>query len=121
MCCPLCAVFSKMLNDANGEDLTIRTMAKSYIRREREHRESGGQPHSLRMWFVSLLITVGFINAEATGHPTPEAARIFYKEERLEDRILANPTPRSLHGLLWKAVLLVFHILVFKLSAFFNV
>lgn len=109
-----------MLNDAGGDDLTIRTMAKSYIRREREHRQSGDQPHSLRMWFVSLLITVGFINAEAIGHPTPETAHIFYRGERLEDRMLANLTPRSLHGLLWKVVLLVFHILVFKPSAFFN-
>lgn len=110
-----------MLNDAGGDDLTIRPLAKSYIRREPEHRESGGQPHSFGMWFVSWLITVGLINAEATDHPTLEVARIFYTEERLEDRILANPTPRSLHGLLWKASLLAFHTLVFKLSALFHV
>ncbi|CAI6091145.1 unnamed protein product [Clonostachys chloroleuca] len=49
-------------------------------------------------------IAVGFINAETTGHPSPKQVATFYTEERLEDYILKNPEPRTLKGLLWKAL-----------------
>lgn len=99
-----------MLDDAEGGDLTLKTMAKTYIRRREEHKKSGGQPLGLTMWFKDLLIVVGFINAEATGHPTPEHTRTFYTEERLEDYILNNPEQRTLHGLVLKAMKLWWHV-----------
>ncbi|KAJ1323729.1 Peroxidase family 2 [Microdochium nivale] len=113
-------MLERMLDDARGGDLSLRTLARSYIRRQAEHEKSGGRPHGLRMWFVSLLITVGFVNAEATGHPSQNTTRVFYTEERLEEHILANTSPRSLHGLLWKALVLFFYVCVFKLAARFG-
>jgi hypothetical protein len=100
-----------MIDDAEGGPVTLKTLAKSYIRRKREHKASGGQGLGLRLYFVNLLITVGYINTEATGHPTPKQVHDFYTDERLEDYVLQNPTPRSLHGLLWKAIVLQWHII----------
>jgi hypothetical protein len=99
-----------MLDDAKGGDLTLKTMAKTYIRRRDEHKKSGGQPLGLTMWLKDMLIVVGFINAEATGHPTPEHTRTFYTEERLEDYILKNTTQRTLHGLVFKTLKLWWHV-----------
>jgi len=99
-----------MINDAEGGPITLKTMAKTHIRRKKEHEASGGQPLGIRLWFVDMLITVGFINAEATGHPSAKQMTTFYTEERLEDYILENPTTRSLHGLVWKAVVLFWHV-----------
>lgn len=77
-----------------------------------EHKESGGPPASAKLWFERILINVGWINSEATGHPTAEHTRTFYTEERFEDYILENPTPRTLHGLLLKGVILFWHVYV---------
>jgi hypothetical protein len=105
------AVLEAMLDDAEGGPLTLKTLSRTYLRRQREHKETNGEPLGIRMRFVSLLIAVGFINAETTGHPSPEHVRTFYTEERLEDYILENSEPRSLRGLLWKAVILQWHML----------
>ena len=98
-----------MLDDAEGGPITLKTMAKTHNRRKKEHKQSGGQPLGLRLWFVDMLITVGFINSEATGHPSPEDVAQFYNEERFQDYILENPTQRTLHGLVSKAVILWWH------------
>jgi hypothetical protein len=97
-------VLQAMLTDAGSGPLTLRTLAKTYNRRKAEHKASGGDSLGIRLWFVDLLIKAGYINAEATGHPSQEQASLFYKEERLEEYILQNPVPRTLHGLLWKAI-----------------
>jgi hypothetical protein len=96
-----------MIADADGADLSLRSIAKSWVRRAKEHKETGGEGLGLRMGFVNLLITVGFVNAEATGHPTAVNTRTFYTEERLLPYVLENPEPRTLSGLLWKAVKMV--------------
>jgi len=98
-----------MLDDAEGGPITLKTMAKTHNRRKKEHEQSGGQPLGLRLWLVDMLITVGFINSEATGHPSPENVAQFYNEERLQDYILQNPTQRTLRGLVSKAVILWWH------------
>jgi len=99
-----------MIADADGGPITLKTMAKTHIRRKKEHEASGGQPLGLRLWFTDMLITVGFINAETTGHPSAKQLTTFYTEERLEDYILENPIQRTLHGLVWKAVVLFWHV-----------
>lgn len=103
-------VLQAMLDDAEGGDLTLKTMAKTYIRRREEHKKSGGDSLGLSMWFKDMLIVVGFINSEATGHPTPEHTRLFYTEERFADYILENPEQRTLHGLVFKAMRLWWHV-----------
>ncbi len=99
-----------MIDDAKGGPVTLKTLATTYIRRKKEHKESGGQPLGLRLWFVNMLITVGFINAETSGHPSTQQLTTFYTEERLENYILENPLPRTLHGLVWKALVLWWHV-----------
>jgi hypothetical protein len=47
-----------MLDDAKGGPVTLKTLAKTYIRRKKEHKETGGPPLGLHLWFVNLLITV---------------------------------------------------------------
>lgn len=104
-------VLQAMLKDAEGGPVTLRTLSKTYARRKKEHEESGGESLGIRLRFVSLLIAVGFINSETTGHPSPQQITTFYTEERLEDYILNNPTPRTLRGLVWKAVILQWHLI----------
>jgi len=103
-------VLQQLLDDAKGGPMTLKTLAVSYKRRKQEHEKSGGAPLGLSMWFVNMLITVGFINTETTGHPSPQQVTTFYTEERFEDYILENPEPRTLHGLVWKAVVLWWHV-----------
>ncbi|KAH7305557.1 Chloroperoxidase [Stachybotrys elegans] len=100
-----------MLDDAEGGPLTLKTLSRTYLRRQREHKETDGESLGIRLRFVSLLIAVGFVNAETTGHPSPEHVRTFYTEERLEDYILENPEPRTLRGLVWKAIVLQWHMI----------
>jgi hypothetical protein len=100
-----------MLDDAEGGPLTIKTLSKTYARRRREHKETHGDSLGIRLRFVSLLIAVGFINTETTGHPSPEQVTTFYTEERLEDYILNNPEPRTLRGLVRKAVKLQWYLI----------
>ncbi|KAK4163945.1 Chloroperoxidase [Cladorrhinum sp. PSN259] len=100
------AMLQALLDDAEGGPVTLKTLAKTYNRRKKEHKESGGQPLGLRLWFVNLLITVGFINSETTGHPSLEQVAQFYNEERFQDYILENPQQRTLRGLVSKAVIL---------------
>src|SRR5262245_50978774 len=99
-----------MIADAEGGPVTLKTMAKTYNRRKKEHKETDGPPLGLQMWFVNLLITVGFINTEATGHPSGEQMRQFYTEERFDDYILENPEQRTLFGLVSKAMILLWHV-----------
>jgi len=99
-----------MLDDAEGGPITLVTMAKTYNRRKKEHKESGGQGLGIRLWFVNLLITVGFINTETTGHPSPEQLAQFYTEERFQDYILENPETRTLWGLVSKGMILFWHV-----------
>ncbi len=99
-----------MLDDAGDGPVTLKTMAKTYVRRKKEHEESFGQPLGFRLWFVNLLITVGFINVETTGHPSRKQMEQFYTEERFDDYILENPEPRTLYGLVSKALVLVWYV-----------
>jgi hypothetical protein len=101
-----------MLDDAEGGPMTVKSMAKTYLRRKREHKASGGDGLPLKIWFANLIMTVSYINTEATGHPSPENVEQFWTEERFQDYILKNPAPRTLHGLVAKALVLLWHITV---------
>jgi hypothetical protein len=101
-----------MLADAKGGDMTIHTISKTYRRRQSEHIASGGPPLSWKLWFTNLLMTVSFINVEATGHPSPENVRQFWTEERWQDYVLHDPVERTLHGLLLRVGLLLWYLVV---------
>lgn len=100
-----------MLDDAQGGPLTLKTLSKTYARRRKEHKDTGGDGLGIRLRFISLLIAVGYINTETTGHPKPEQVTTFYTEERFEDYLLNNPQQRTLRGLVWKAIILQWHLL----------
>ncbi|KAK7985612.1 Cloroperoxidase [Apiospora saccharicola] len=99
-----------MIDDAQGGPVTLKTLATTYKRRNREHKASGGEPLGVTMTFKDLLIKVGYINTETTGHPTPAQVRRFWTDERFEDYLLDNPEPRTLRGLVWKAAVLWWHV-----------
>jgi hypothetical protein len=101
-----------MIDDARGGPLTLQTVSRTYVRRRAEHKASGGEALGIQLWFVDALIAVGFINAEGTDAPTEDHVRIFYEEERLADYVLENPRPRSLTGLVWRAVKMQWYALV---------
>lgn len=98
-----------MLDDADGGPVTLATLARTYTRRNREHRASGGASLGLVMAFKDLLVKAGYINTETTGRPTQAQVRRFWTDERFEDYLLDNPQPRTLRGLVWKATVLWFH------------
>lgn len=102
-------VLEAMINDADGGPMTLQTVAKTYNRRLREHKASGGQPLGLIMGLKALFVKAGYLNIEATGHPTPEQVRLFWTEERFEDYVLDNPEPRTLRGIIWKGMVIWFH------------
>lgn len=106
------AMFQAMLDDAKGGPVTIKTLAKTYLRRKKENKESGGQGLPLRLWFVNLLQTVSLLNtAQTGGELSRELLTTFYTEERIPDVILKNQTPRTLFGLIGNALNLLFHVI----------
>ena len=55
-------MFQAMLDDAGGGALTLRTLAKSFIRRDKESKAAGAPKLSLKLWFVRLLNVAGAMN-----------------------------------------------------------
>jgi hypothetical protein len=107
------AMFQALLDDAEGGPITIKTLAKTYVRRKKESKRSGGSSLSLSLWGVNLIQTVSFYHTAALNPLTKETMTTFYVEERFPDAILQNPEVRTLPGLIWDAVVLLTYV-VFK-------
>ncbi len=108
-------LFRALLADAGppGADapVTIRTLAKSYRRRQRESKASGAPGLPLKLWFVNLVQTVSFLHtAETGGQLSPEVMTEFYTQERFPEVITANPATRKLRGLVGNTLTLLYHI-----------
>jgi len=100
-------MFQAMLDDADGGPVTIKSLAKTYVRRNKESRAAGAPRLPLNLWFVNMLQTVSLMNTAQTGGKlSPELLTTFYVEERYPDEILDNDKPRTLVGLVWHAVAL---------------
>lgn len=99
-------MFQALLDDAEGGPVTIKTLAKSYVRREKECKRSGGPSLPFNLWGVNLIQTVSFYNTAAMSTISKETMTTFYEEERFSDAILQNPKKRTLLGLIWDAVIL---------------
>jgi hypothetical protein len=101
-----------MLDDAGGGPVTRRSLAKTFIRRNKESRAAGAPRLALNLWFVSVVQAVTVINAAQTdGKLTKEVMEAVYAEERFPDVILDNPKPRTMFtmlanvfGMLWYVV-----------------
>jgi hypothetical protein len=48
-----------MIQDADGGDVTLRTLAKTFIRRNKESRAAGAPRLGLKLWFIAVLQAVG--------------------------------------------------------------
>ncbi|KJZ77187.1 hypothetical protein HIM_03508 [Hirsutella minnesotensis 3608] len=105
------AMLHALLDDARGSSLTVKSLAQSYNRRAKEHRESGGDRLTVEMWFVNLIQTVSFFNvAQSGGLLSKEAVEAFYGEERLPGEVLSNKRRRTLPGLFTNVLKLLYHI-----------
>lgn len=79
------AMFEAFLADSGeGEQMiTIKTLAKTYVRRKKESQKEGQGKLGLSLWFVNLLQTVSLLNtAGGKGGLERGVVRTFYEEER---------------------------------------
>ncbi|OJZ79921.1 hypothetical protein ASPFODRAFT_98590, partial [Aspergillus luchuensis CBS 106.47] len=80
------AMFKALLDDADGGPVTIKTLAKTFIRRRKESKESGSPRLPINLWFVNIIQTVSFLNtAQTGGELSRETMTTFYTEERFPD------------------------------------
>ena len=102
-------MFEAMMEDARGGPVTISSLARTYVRRHRESRSSGGALLPFDLWFVNLLQSVSLMNTAQTGGKlSREVITTFYEEERFPDVILENEKTRTLVGLIGYALVLLF-------------
>ena len=102
-------LFRAMLDDARNGPITISSLAKTYIRRNRESRAAGAPALPWNLWVVNLLQSVSSMNTAKMGRKLDrEVLRVFYEEERFPGVILENGEERTLVGLVGYAVALLF-------------
>ncbi|KAL2069850.1 hypothetical protein VTL71DRAFT_14529 [Oculimacula yallundae] len=102
--------FASFLADANGGPVTIKSLAKTYVRRKKESKAAGSPNLPLNLWFVNLLQTVSLMNTAQTGEELQKDLLVeFYTEEKIPEVILRNEKRRTLFGLVSKAAILLFH------------
>lgn len=91
-----------MIDDAEGGPVTLRSLAKTYIRRDKESRAAGAPKLPLNLWFVRILQATGVVNttAQVGGILTKEILQAVYAEERFPDVILDNPKTRTIFTML---------------------
>ncbi|KAH0372290.1 Cloroperoxidase, partial [Aureobasidium melanogenum] len=102
-------LFRKMLDDANGGPVTVSSLARTYVRRNKESRDAGAPALPWNLWFVNLLQSVSLMNtAKMNGKLSREVMTTFYEEERFPEEILENGKTRTLIGLVGYAMSLLF-------------
>jgi hypothetical protein len=100
-----------MIDDAGGKDVTLRSLAKTFIRRGKESRAAGAPRLPLNLWFVRMLQAVGVMNTAQTGGKlTKEVLEAVFAEERFPDVILNNPKPRTVFTLLGNALGMMWYV-----------
>ena len=81
--------------------VTLRSLARTFKRRDVESRAAGASRLPLNLWFVRLLQAVGVMNTAQTGGVlTREVLEAVFVEERFPDVILKNLKPRTVKTLL---------------------
>ncbi|KAI9054269.1 hypothetical protein LZ554_001437 [Drepanopeziza brunnea f. sp. 'monogermtubi'] len=101
-------LFQALLADADGGPVTLASLAKTYNRRKKESRAAGSPALPMNLWFVNLLQTVSLLNTAQVALDRDLLVE-FYRDEKIPDVVLQNHTPRTLYGLVGKALLLLFH------------
>ncbi|KAG9725068.1 Cloroperoxidase, partial [Aureobasidium melanogenum] len=106
-------LFRRMLDDADGGPVTISSLARTYVRRNKESRDAGAPALPWNLWFVNLLQSVSLMNtAKMGGELSREVMTTFYEEERFPEEILENRETRTLIGLVGYAMSLLFCIVL---------
>lgn len=108
------AMLQDMINDAHGEDVTLKSLARTFIRRGKESRASGAPRLSINLWFVRMLQAVGVMNTAmgaVGGKLTPEVLEAVFSEERFPDVILNNQKPRTIFTLLGNALGMMWYVI----------
>ena len=101
-----------MINDADGGPVTLKSLARTFIRRGKESRAAGAPKLPLNLWFVRLLQYVGAMNTAQTGGIlTKEVLHAVFVEERFPDVILENPKKRTVFTLLGNALGMIRYVL----------
>jgi Peroxidase, family 2 len=104
------SLLQALLADADGGPVTVKSLAKTYVRRRKESKAAGSPSLPINLWFVNLLQSVSFLNTAATGGKlSRELMLTFYTEERFSEEILRNEKPRTLFGLVGNAFVLLFY------------
>jgi hypothetical protein len=106
-------MFQAMLEDAESGPVTLRSLAKTFIRRDKESRAAGAPRLPLNLWFVRTVQAVTVMNTAQTGGVlTKDVLTAVYVDERFPDVILNNPKPRTMStmlanvfGMLWHVIL----------------
>lgn len=111
-------MLENMIKDADGGDVTLRSLARSFNRRCKESRAAGAPRMGLKLWFVTVfqlagrklslssrtLLTSIVINvAQTGGRLSRKILESIFVDERLPDVILTNPQPRTIFTLLRNA------------------
>ncbi|KAF8848933.1 Cloroperoxidase [Acephala macrosclerotiorum] len=94
-----------MIDDARGQPVTLRSLARTFKRRDIESRAAGAPKLPLNLWFVRVLQSVGVMNTAQTGGVlTKEVLEAVFAEERFPAVILDNPKKRTIFTLLGNAL-----------------
>lgn len=94
-----------MIADADGGPVTLKSLAKTFIRRGKESKAAGAPSLPLNLWLVRVLQAVGVMNTAQTGGVlTREVLEAVFAEERFPDVILNNTKPRTIFTLLGNAL-----------------
>lgn len=102
-----------MIADANGGPVTLRSLAKTFIRRGKESRAAGAPRLPLKLWFVRVLQAVGVMNTAQTGGKlTREVLEAVFAEERFPDVILNNQKKRTVFTLLGNALGMMWYVII---------
>lgn len=107
-------MYEAMLDDADGGPVTLRSLARTFKRRDRESRAIRAPPLPWNLWIVRLLQIVGLINVAQTGGVlSKEIMDAIFVEERFPDVILQNPKPSTLLTL-WKNTVVMLSYLIWQ-------
>jgi hypothetical protein len=106
------AMLQAMLDDAEGGPITLRSLAKSFIRRNRESKAAGAPKLPLNLWFVRVLNIAGAVNsAQMPGGRVPkEVIEAMFVEERFADVILKNEKKRTIGTTLYNALGMMWYV-----------
>lgn len=106
-------MLAAMIADASGGPVTLRSMARTFIRRGKESRAAGAPRLGLKLWGVRVLQYVGLMNTAQTGGVlSVEVLRAVFEEERFPDVILDNEKPRTIFTLLGNALGMMWWVII---------